>query len=295
MPDANGSQQVGATPANPPPTQAPLQTGSNQNPPPPPTNTSTNQQDTRSKDLQDIKRGEVWLIGIGIASVLVNVLLGFIYYQQLVQMRIATQASTEATRIANDSLQYSASQFDRSMIQFTSQSASAYGSTEATRKAANAATRALTLTQDQFARENRAYLIPVDTNLKGGAYGLVKISLRNYGHISARNAEFEGSLDRISATSFPAIQESIPVHLPVATVVLPSDVPTYTWDVFTPNYGLHFPIPGDALGVLGRITYDDGFGQKDEVGICYVFQVPTNQWELCGGDTSTYVKHQHTQ
>lgn len=245
--------------------------------------------------LTDTGRGEWWLIRINGLMLFAQIIVAGIYILQLEQMRVATTASTQATQLASDSLQYSASQFDRSMVQATSQSASAYGSTEAARNAANAATKALTLTQDQFARENRAYLTPVDTNLKGGGYGMVKISLRNYGHISGRNAIFAGSLDRISAVSSPVVQESIPVHLPVATVVIPSDVPTYTWDVFTPNYGPHFPVPEDTLRILGHVTYDDGFGHRQAVEICYGFQTVKNQWELCDSNTSTFVKHQQPQ
>jgi hypothetical protein len=88
------------------------------------------------------------------------------------------------------------------------------------------------------------------------------------------------------------MQETFTLHLPIANSIIPSDVPTYTWDVFTPNFGAKFPVIGDGLMVLGRVTYDYGFGQMDSVGICYVFQVTTNQWELCGGDTSTYIRRE---
>lgn len=151
--------------------------------------------------------------------------------------------------------------------------------------------RAFQSTINNYRREQRAYLLPVDANDKAGAYGLLKISLRNYGHVSAKNARLEGTLDRISAYTQPPIQESIALHLPIASRIIPSDVPTFTWDVFTPNYGSKFPVLGDALRMLGTITYDDGFGDRDTVGVCYAFQVVRNQWELCGGDTSTYTQH----
>jgi len=167
---------------------------------------------------------------------------------------------------------------------------------EAARKSSEQqATTALQATIDNFHQEQRAYLLPVDTNDKGGAYGLLKISLRNYGHVTAKNAKLEGTLDRFDVNAQPVIQESIPLRLPIATRVIPSDVPTFTWDVFTPNYGQRFPVTGDGLRLLGTITYDDGFGQRDSIGVCYAFQAARNQWELCGGDTSTYVQHLQTK
>ncbi len=167
-----------------------------------------------------------WKIGLEFGAFALGIVFSLIYHAQLAEMKRQSKATEDAVDIASHTLD---------------------------------------ATNRQFNLQNRAYLIPVDSNMKAGGYGLVKIALRNYGHTSAKDARFEGTLDRISAISSPAIREAIPLDLPIATAIIPSDVPTYTWDVFTPNYGPGFPVIGDALRVLGRVTYDDGFGHKESL------------------------------
>jgi hypothetical protein len=67
----------------------------------------------------------------------------------------------------------------------------------------------------------------------------------------------------------------------------PGDVPTYQWTIFIPGYG---PPEGNALltsldnfvHIDGELSYDTGFGERDSIGVCYLFQTVQNRWEGCG-------------
>lgn len=87
---------------------------------------------------KEIKAGEKWLIGIGIASVFINTIIALIYIAQLGQMRKATQASSSASETAVEQLMTQQSQFDRTMTQIVDQTAIQSRSMHATEKAASA-------------------------------------------------------------------------------------------------------------------------------------------------------------
>ena len=84
--------------------QPPRQPPGNQNPPaPPPDNNSRNNQSTIAELEQDIRGGERWLIGIGIATILVNIGIGLVYWGQLIQMRASVQKMDDAISAASRS------------------------------------------------------------------------------------------------------------------------------------------------------------------------------------------------
>jgi hypothetical protein len=58
----------------------------------------------RKIEMEAIKKGEYWLIGIGIVSILVNLFIAAVYYGQLKEMVKATKASTDAAKAATDSV-----------------------------------------------------------------------------------------------------------------------------------------------------------------------------------------------
>src|SRR5271163_1601623 len=64
--------------------------------------------DARQKNPDDlatvVKKAEWWMIGINAATLITTIIIACIYYHQLTQMRIATDASTNAVEIASDSL-----------------------------------------------------------------------------------------------------------------------------------------------------------------------------------------------
>lgn len=97
---------------------------------------------------EDIKVGERWLIGIGIASILINILIAWIYWGQLGEMRKATQATQDAVKVARDTL--TASQQSSSQARIDSRADSV-----ASDKRANDALQA---SIDQFRQEQRAWV-----------------------------------------------------------------------------------------------------------------------------------------
>lgn len=73
--------------------------------PPQPSGENPNSNEGTTRKLEeDIKSGEKWLIGIGIASLLINSIIAWIYWGQLREMRKATEAATQASQTAKDTL-----------------------------------------------------------------------------------------------------------------------------------------------------------------------------------------------
>jgi hypothetical protein len=65
-----------------------------------PTGDNSNQNKGESPELQGIKKGEYWLIGVGIATLAVNIGIAKIYLGQLRQMTKATLASERSANAA---------------------------------------------------------------------------------------------------------------------------------------------------------------------------------------------------
>lgn len=61
--------------------------------------------DSTAELAREIRGGEKWLIGIGIATLLINCAIALIYWGQLKEMRVATDAATKAAKAAESSLQ----------------------------------------------------------------------------------------------------------------------------------------------------------------------------------------------
>src|SRR5579862_1546797 len=91
-------QNIGRQPEHQPLPYSPSQTASDEDIPPPSTaqTTAQNESTTIGSLEQDIRGGERWLIGIGIATLLINSIIALIYWGQLKQMTEATRAATES-------------------------------------------------------------------------------------------------------------------------------------------------------------------------------------------------------
>jgi hypothetical protein len=69
--------------------------------PPAPTNPNPKPNESSTEKLEkEIKHGEWWLIGIGVATLLINTIIALIYWGQLRQMTTATIEATKATKSA---------------------------------------------------------------------------------------------------------------------------------------------------------------------------------------------------
>jgi len=69
-----------------------------------PTNLGTRENQSATDIERDIRSGERWLIGIGVATLVINTIIALIYYGQLKEMRKATQYAGVAAKAATDTL-----------------------------------------------------------------------------------------------------------------------------------------------------------------------------------------------
>lgn len=272
MPEESGSQQIGWQPHTQAPVQPPPQPPSNQSPPNPPGGDDPEGDKATAKKLEDIAKGERWLIGIGIAGVLVNLLLGSIYYQQLTQMRVATEASRQAVQLAHDTLDYNASQFDRAMRQTINQTSSQYRATQESIVSARAAQSAAQTAIDTLHIAQRAY-ISTGTPSMNFTAGTIHIPLINSGHIPS-------GLIQIKTFEVTADVRD-PSNIRDGTVIEKHWMPS-TKQAFQIGQGIGFEFPirmataeKVAAGtqyfiIAGNITYNDGFPDT-----------PPQHWDFC--------------
>ena len=148
-------------------------------------NQGATQQGQPSEDvLKDVKTGELWLIGVNVCLLIVQIITAAVYYKQLTQMRLATEASTAATFLASDTLATTTSQFDRSMNQVITQTASEYRAANATTQAAKSAQRAANIADTSLHVSERAY---VNFQYRTGGINYdqhqVTMGLTNFGHL----------------------------------------------------------------------------------------------------------------
>jgi len=101
MPVESGSKGVERQPLGQPPIDPPVQPLGNENPPSISTNNAPNHNEPIAIQLeQQIRSGERWLIGLGIATLLINSIIALIYRGQLTEMNKATKAGAQAAYAA---------------------------------------------------------------------------------------------------------------------------------------------------------------------------------------------------
>lgn len=85
------------------PGQPPAESGGSQDPPSQSVRCSTDGDENETRSLaKQIRGGEKWLIGIGVATLAINSIIALIYYCQLGEMRKAAIASGQAAGAATD-------------------------------------------------------------------------------------------------------------------------------------------------------------------------------------------------
>lgn len=165
----NDGESVKRKPQDQPPSDSPIQSLSNENLPSVPTNSAAEQDEPIALKLgNDIKSGERWLIGIGIATLLMNSIIALIYWGQLQQMITATKATQDAVGVARDTLTASQQAAARQTIDNDNASRAAKFRDD---RAAKLAADSLQASIENFRKEQRAYLIPRVPEDTGG-YGL---------------------------------------------------------------------------------------------------------------------------
>jgi hypothetical protein len=105
VPEEKASQNLDRQPNAEASIKPPNEPPRNQDPPPQAADRDSNQDRCSAQKLEkDIKTGEYWLIGIGIVTILVNIVIGAIYYGQLQQMIAVTKATQTAVNVSRDTL-----------------------------------------------------------------------------------------------------------------------------------------------------------------------------------------------
>lgn len=171
MPDENsGGNPPGESPNNP----APVNQG-------PMASSSAADAQQQIKTTKDLAKDVHWITHATFWSQVCLGIIGlvalWIYHSQLDQMRIATEANTKATQLAEDSFEINDGDFDRMMTRTIDQTSAQMRSAEAAKKAADTAAETLHVSE-------RAYIqigfksIDFDTNT-------VWLSMVNTGHIPA--------------------------------------------------------------------------------------------------------------
>ncbi len=108
MPEEKSGEYVGGEPIGKTSAQAPIQSrGDHEVPSQATDHNSDDNENSTVQPRKYITGGERWFIGIGIATVLINTGIALIYWSQLKQMRIATEASTQAVHLASKTLKVS--------------------------------------------------------------------------------------------------------------------------------------------------------------------------------------------
>lgn len=160
MPIQDGGENIGREPEARPPMPSPRQSAGNQDPPSPPTNDKLDQNRNGSYNFQkNIRTGEYWIVGVTAFGILVNIVIACIYYGQLTQMRLATQAATQASQTAKDSLKINELNFSQMMAQTVHQ-------TTAQLQSAKAAEGAVKAAQNQMRVDQRAWVGVTDISIK---------------------------------------------------------------------------------------------------------------------------------
>ena len=266
MPEQNSSNEIAGEPGGESPVQPPRQPPGNRNPPSPPANGNPGQNNNESKNLEkDIRTGERWLVGIGIATVLVNIGIGSIYYGQLKQMRIATEASTKAANLASDAFEINDGNFERMMNQTIRQSSAQIKSADAAALAAKTADETLHVAE-------RAYVVVEDPKLDFTLKS-IELPLVNSGHIPS------GAATSIvhEATYYTPSPERVPFENAAEKSWQHTE-----WSSILPgnhqSIGVPVPLLDDTLTnnghqvtiVAGTVSYNDGFPRT-----------PTRVWKFC--------------
>jgi hypothetical protein len=160
---------------------------------------STEQQSTKAlaAEVHWITHATFWSqIGLAVIGIFALV----IYNGQLDEMREATKASTEATQLASDSLQYSASQFDRAQRQTISETVASIDAANAAKSAANTARDALVSVQRAFIVSSTRFIVlaadPSGMNSKGEE---VDAMWENTGETQTRNLLMRSSWMRLQS------------------------------------------------------------------------------------------------
>jgi hypothetical protein len=113
MPDEDESHQIADKEYGYPRVEPQIATPSHHDPPTKSTNDDANRKTKDADTLaEDLRIGERWIIGIGIATLVINTVIAVIYWQQLGQMKEATKAAVISAEAAMNALRGTSQSLD---------------------------------------------------------------------------------------------------------------------------------------------------------------------------------------
>jgi len=201
MPEKSGSDQVQGKPNDQSPMQTPINPPGDQDPPPPPANGNPKQNAADSKELEGIKKGEYWLIGIGILTLVVNSFIAFIYYGQLKEM---VSSSGETDQLIHLSRQQ--------IAQIKRQANDTHDLASRTKDLADNALKQVTIAKETFEVNDRPYVdfagerVSVDRDKHSIFFAIV---IMNTGNIPAEDVDFNCD---VFVGDFQEPQKPEPLH-----------------------------------------------------------------------------------
>lgn len=280
----------------------------------------TNEKENATVKLErDIKKGEIWLIGINGALLITTIVIACIYNGQLNQMRTATEAATKSANAADATLKeirqgsadthtlaVAADTQSKQAIEQTKKMGESLAKTDKligatsdlakeAKRSADTAHASVTLARENFARDQRPYLWfkPDSPKFEDGKPVSWNVHIVNSGRtpaINVRNCitiwwakepikEEEVTEERIDA------QCSKLTHHSTAPVLPGNDmfVTVLTTDTFSGD-SLKTARDRDAtLLVTGRVAYRDTFGNEYSSTFCGI--------HLASGATATCARY----
>jgi hypothetical protein len=299
MPDQDSAKKIGDEPDKQSAMQSPVQLPGNESVPAASTNAATEHKESETEKLErDIRSGEKWLIGIGIASIAVNLIIAAIYYGQLGEMRKATEAATKSANVADATLkeirQGGTDTHDLASAAKDQASAAKTGADAAKTSADNSARiskasdKSVSIAQEAMRLDQRAWVGPtkMQADIVEGKAFVFRMEIKNVGktpalHVQAHtNPAFWNSKEKIDDTKFLA-------WIPGAEQLLQpgqeNDI-TVTFDqlILTPERIAALKSGQMWIWVRTEIRYSDSFKERHNTTFCgIVNRVDLKSLEAC--------------
>jgi hypothetical protein len=275
---------------------SPGQSPGQQNEPPNSANADSSNDDPVAIRLEKSMRvAEWWLIGIGIATLLVNIGIAKIYYGQLQEMREATRLTGAAVKIAGDTL--TATQQANAQQRLDNLAAASDAKTLADRSATQSA-KSLQATVDNFHQDQRAWVGiagngHIDGSIAEGSPFKVHIDFQNFGKSPAFN---ERGIAKIlthpitvplpSFDTYGIAEASAPITLMPGVsvgITIETSTPSAEGNVMIMDKPTIEAINSGTLEVYlyGSQWYDDAFKKPHRTDFCLLYAPHTHGWGSC--------------
>ena len=214
---------------------------------------------------------------VSVVSVCVNLLLGCIYFMQLRQMQIATEASKQSVEFAWESLEFNSGQFDRAMHQTIDQTVASVSAADTAKEALHVSEGAFIAPgkpEFDFSAENMSLPLINSGHIPSGP-----VSMKVF-EVSTYHADPSNPASTVIEKHWRSVRiKSIPVGSP------------YTYNISIPSLTAEKVNDGhEGVRVGGIISYGDGFldTPQQEARFCFLsifdFKSKRFAFALCDPD-----------